>query len=79
MTYKIDNLVMLATKNLKQKRLSKKLSYKFIKPFRIEDKVEAQAYRLRLSASYRIHYTFHMSLLEPYHHREYGDTSDIFM
>ena len=79
MTYKVGNLVILIIKNLKQKRLSKKLSHKFIGLFRIEDKVGAQAYRLRLPASYRIHYTFHMSLLEPYHHRECGDASDIFM
>ena len=79
MTYKVGDLVILATKNLKQKRPSKKLSHKFVGPFRIEDKVGAQAYRLRLPASYRIHHTFHVSLLEPYHHRECGDASDVFM
>lgn len=79
-SYKVGDLVMLATKNLKQKRPSKKLSHKFVRPFRITDKVGAQAYRLLLSSFYRIHNTFHVSLLEPYHHRECADgTDDVFM
>lgn len=78
-TYKVGDLVMLATKNLKQKRPSKKLSHKYMGPFRITDKVGAQAYRLLLPSTYRIHNTFHVSLLEPYHHRECGDAPDDFM
>ena len=69
MSYAVGDLVMLSTKNLKQKRPSKKLSHKFAGPFRIEDKVGAQAYRLTLPNTYRIHNTFHVSLLEKYHHR----------
>ena len=60
---------MLSTRNLKQKRPSKKTSHKFAGPFRVEDKIGAQAYRLTLPNSYRIHNTFHVSLLEPYRHR----------
>lgn len=78
-SYKVGDLVMLATKNLKQKRPSKKLSHKFVGPFRITDKVGAQAYRLLLPSTYRIHNTFHVSLLEPYHIRDCGDASDTFM
>ena len=70
---------MLSTKNLKQKRLSKKLSHKFVGPFRITDKVGAQAYRLLLPQTYRIHNTFHVSLLEPYHLRDGDETSANFM
>ncbi len=77
--YKVGDLVMLATKNLKQKRPSKKLSHKFVGPFRIVDKVGAQAYRLLLPSTYRIHNTFHVSLLEPYHNRDGGDASEPFM
>ena len=43
---------MLTIKNLKQKRLSKKLSHKFVSFFRIVDKIRAQAYRLLLSIIY---------------------------
>ena len=42
--YKKKKLVILSTRNLKQKRFSKKLSHRFIGPFRIEAKVGAQAY-----------------------------------
>ena len=69
MEYHVGDLVMLSTRNLKQKRPSKKMSHKFVGPFRVEDKVGAQAYRLTLPTSYRIHNTFHVSLLEKYHHR----------
>ena len=74
MSYAIGDLVMLSTKNLKQKRPSKKLSHKFVGPFRVEDKIGAQAYRLTLPNTYRIHNTFHVSLLEKYRHRA-GDAT----
>ena len=69
MTFSVGDLVLLSTRNLKQKRPSKKMSHKFAGPFRVEDKIGAQAYRLTLPNTYRIHNTFHVSLLEPYHHR----------
>ena len=69
MSFAVGDLIMLSTKNLKQKRPSKKLSHKFAGPFRIKNKVESQAYRLTLPNTYRIHNTFHVSLLKKYHHR----------
>ena len=77
--YAVGQLVMLAARNLKQKRPSKKLAHKYIGPFRIIDKVGAQAYRLLLPSTYKIHNTFHVSLLEPYHHRDCGHAADTFM
>ena len=74
--YKVGELVMLSTRNLKQRRPSKKLSHQFVSPFRIEDKVGAQAYRLTLPTNYRIHNTFHVSLLEPYQLREGAESAD---
>ena len=70
---------MLATKNLKQKRSSKKLTYKFVRFFKITNKIETQTYRLLLFESYRIYNTFHISLLESYHLRECGEILNIFM
>ena len=70
---------MLATKNLKQRRPSKKLAHKYVGPFRIMDKVGPQAYRLLLPSTYRIHNTFHVSLLEPYHLRDCGEAAESFM
>ena len=37
----MSDLIMLTIKNLKQKRLSKKLFHKFISFFRIIDKIKA--------------------------------------
>ena len=44
--YVMDDLILLSIKNLKQKRSSKKLSHKFVKSFKIKNKIEKQAYRL---------------------------------
>ena len=77
--YNVGDLVMLSTKNLNQKRPSKKISPKFVGPFRIEDKVGGQAYRLTLPSTYRIHNTFHVSYLEPYYHRADREMAEAFM
>jgi len=45
---------MLFTKNLKQKKLSKKLSDKIIKFFHIHEFIDKQTYHLNLSIIYRM-------------------------
>jgi len=60
---------MLSTKNLKQKRFSKKMSHKYVESFRIKNKSETQIYRLILLNIYRFHNTFYVLLLELYLHR----------
>ena len=67
--YKVGDLVMLSTKYLRQKRPKKKLSHRFAGPFRIQDVVGKQAYRLFLPSDYSVHPVFHVSLLEPYQRR----------
>ena len=62
-------MILLLIKNLKQKRFNKKLSHKFIKSFRMKNKIDEQAYRLTLINIYRIHNTFHVSFLKSYLHR----------
>ncbi len=47
--YKLKNfvvkkLIILLTRNLKQKKSSKKILYKYIKLFRIKNKIEIQIY-----------------------------------
>jgi len=69
MQFKIGDLVMLSTKNLKQKRPSKKLSHRYIGPFQVQDAIGKQAYRLNLPEKYKIHNVFHVSYLEPYQQR----------
>ena len=65
----MNNLILLSIKNFKQKRSSKKLLHKFIKLFKMKDKIEKQTYRFILSNIYRIHNTFHISFLKLYLYR----------
>ncbi len=69
----MGDLVILLAQNLKQKRLKKKLLYRFIGPFLILDAIRKQAYRLALLKILLIYLVFYISLLEPYKRRE-GDT-----
>lgn len=63
--------MLLSTKNLRQRRPSKKLSNKFEGPLRVLEPVGKQAYRLQLPNYYsRLHNMFYMLYLEPYNRRE---------
>ena len=67
--YVVNNLILLSIRNFKQKRSSKKLSHRFVEPFKMKNKIEKQTYRFTLSNIYRIHNTFHISFLKSYLHR----------
>jgi hypothetical protein len=71
-TFQKGQLVLVSTKNLRVRDASKKLTPRFMGPFRIETPVGTQAYRVQLPEGSRIHNVFHVSVLEPYHRRE-GD------
>lgn len=63
--------VLLNTRNLKfkhpgNKKLARKLLPKFVGPFPVECMVGKAAVRLTLPPHYRIHNTFHVSLISPY-------------
>jgi len=60
---------MLLIKNLKQKRFSKKISHKYVKSFRIKNKIKTQTYYFILFNIYRIYNTFYVLLLKLYLHR----------
>src|SRR5437588_3644565 len=62
----IRDLVILNAKNIRTKRLTKKLAPKLYGPFKILEKIRTQSYRLELNKRRRIHNVFHVSLLEPY-------------
>lgn len=66
MGFKKDQWVWLSSRYIRQRRPSQKLSDKYIGPFRIQEPVGRNAYRLHLPSHYRIHNTFPVSLLEPF-------------
>jgi len=57
---------MLNGKNIRTKRPSKKLSPKLYDPFKIIEASGQGTFKLKRSLTWRIHPTFHVSLLEPY-------------
>ncbi len=65
---------MLSAKNLKQKKLSKKLLNKMIKFFCIQKFIDKQMYHLDLLIIYRIHSVFHVFLLKSYNRRLNDDS-----
>src|SRR5690606_8079316 len=64
--YKVGDLVMVDSRNMKSKRPSKKLDHKKIGPFKIIKLVGKRACRVQLPGQIKVHPTFHVSMLEPY-------------
>lgn len=59
-------LVLLNAKHIRTRRPSKKLDKKMLGPFTIQKVISPTAVRLKLPATWRIHDSFHVSLIEPY-------------
>jgi hypothetical protein len=69
--FAVGELVMLAAKHIRTLRVSKKLADRNLGPFKILERKGQNAYTLELPQKYgRLHPTFHVSLLEPYHMRD---------
>ena len=64
-TFKVDDLVLLATKNLKRKG-SSKLLMPYCGPFKVTKVISPLAYQLDLPGRWRIHDVLHVSLLKPF-------------
>ena len=62
--YKVEDLVLLSTRNLKMKGTPGKLQRRFVGPFRAIETIGQQAYRLSLPEDWKIHPVFHVSLLK---------------
>ena len=54
-----------SAENIKTTRLSMKLNYKKLGPYRIIEKFSKINYKLALPKKSRLHFVFHVSLLEP--------------
>ena len=63
MGYKVGDLVLLSTRNLKIKGIPSKLQKRFVGPFRVTETIGDHAYRLALPDEWKIHPVFHVSLL----------------
>jgi hypothetical protein len=66
-TYAIGDMVMVKSTEWKSSRPCPKLDDRFAGPFPISAVINDVAYSLKLPASWRVHNTFHVSQLEPYH------------
>jgi hypothetical protein len=64
--FKAGDLVMLDGRHIQTRRPKDKLDHKKHGPFAIEKVVSPTAIRLSLPRKWKIHNTFHVSLLEPY-------------
>jgi len=62
--FKEGDKVYLLWKHIKTKRLSTKLDFKKLGPFKILKKVSLVNYKLQLPKESQLHLVFHVSLLE---------------
>ncbi len=70
-SFKVDDQILVSTKNLHQKRLSRKLSQKFLRFYQIDKVINIYRliYKLYISTFIRLHLVFPISALEPFHNR----------
>jgi hypothetical protein len=64
--FAVGEKVYLDSRHISTARPKKKLEYKYLGPFRILERIGAQAYRLDLPGSMQIHPVFHVSLLKAF-------------
>jgi hypothetical protein len=70
-SFAIGDEIFINVKNLRVRKPYKKLTDRYIGPFKISKTVSLNAYELELPAAYRVLYrTFSVSLLKPYLRRK---------
>ncbi len=67
--FNVKDKILLNFRNIHIFKSSKKLDHKYYESFEIEEFIEKQIYKLRLSHTFRIHNVFHVSLLKSYKER----------
>jgi transposase InsO family protein len=66
-TFNIGDRVWLLRRHFSTSRPCDKFDYQRVGPFSISARINDVAYRLELPPTMKVHPTFHVSLLEPYH------------
>ena len=56
--------MLLSTRNLRMKGMPDKLKKRFMGPFKIQERIRRQAYRLLLLETWKVHPVFHISFLK---------------
>jgi hypothetical protein len=70
-SFTIEDKILINAKNLRVRKSCKKLTDRYIKPFKVFKSISPNAYELELSETYKRFYrTFLVSLLKPYSRRE---------
>ncbi len=65
--YQPGQKVWLCTRDIRLRLPCKKLAPRYVGPFIIQKQINPVTFQLKLPPQYRIHPTFHVSLLKPYH------------
>ena len=70
-SYTPGDHILLLSKNIRLRRVSRKLADRYLGPFKVLKAIGRNAYTLALPKKYgRLYNTFYISLLEPYSMRE---------
>jgi hypothetical protein len=67
MTFKTSDKIFLSVKNIRVRKSYKKLTDRYLGPFKISEKINNNAYKLKLPNQYeKLNDSFHISLLKSY-------------
>jgi hypothetical protein len=70
-SFAIKDKILINAKNFRVRKSCKKLTDRYVRPFKMSKSINPNAYELKFSETYkRLYRTFPVSLLEPYSRRK---------